>query len=1317
MKQTTGWTSCSARTRWTRCWLVLGTALALVTGCGESSGGVDPKDVQLGDLPDDIDISGLDIDVGGTDAGGDSQVGTDVAGSDAGPGSDDATAGTDATPGSDDTAGGSDATPGSDDAAQGSDDAAQGSDDAAQGTDDAAAGSDAAAGTDDASAGTDDAAAGSDAAPGSDDAAGSDTTTTCDDNNACTTDAPDGNGGCVFTPIAVDDGDACTTDACDPVAGPSHVTLDVDDGNACTVDSCDPVAGPSHVTLDVDDGNPCTTDSCDPVAGPSYATASVDDGNPCTFDSCDPLTGVLHLPGVEDDGDACTADACDPATGVTHTAIDPDDGNPCTTDSCDPANGVQNVPNNGDDNNVCTLDTCDPLTGPANFELLVEDDKDACTKDICDPVAGVQHLPIDPDDGDACTIDSCDSKTGVKHTPIATDDNSACTTDACDPKTGVSHTPVDPDDGNVCTIDACDPQTGVSHTPVATDDDNACTVDACDPATGVTHTAVDPDDGNVCTIDACDPQTGVSHTPVATDDSNACTIDACDPATGVTHTAVDPDDNNVCTTDACDPATGVTHTAISVDDNNPCTVDSCDPALGPQYQPLDPSDGNACTADACDPATGVTHTAIDPDDGNICTIDSCDPAVGPQHDPVPVDDGDACTVDACDPASGVTHTALDPSDAFACTVDTCESATGPVHTGQSWLCPAGQVCDAGAGCVAAKPSQQEGPLVVTELQLLGSAKRLEVHNPSAKPVNLRDVWLVNALGEAAAIRAPGDVTATSTVDAVLEPGGYVVVGAQDDLEAQLIWVSATPWSLQTPKGGVALLATTGTLMDAVSWQLHSGNPDVSVAASDFAAWTGATSQLAPAQTTPQGNDDPLAWCVTFWADPSQPKKRVFHTWGQPSGSCTDLVINEVLADPNGLDDGKAYIELAGPGGAMLAGVSLFDVEGSTSGGGTLNSLGQLKLPQGWRVPVDGILLVADGQGTTKTTLVGGFSPADVLFDNVDPENNSRDAILLVRDGALLDAVGYDAGGNDLQVQFGTAPGIAGFLLVEGLAALAPTTRAGSFIVQHSLSRVPGAEDTDNNAADFRVDPTPTPGAPNDLVAPKISLITPGSASTSLSTSSVQVKVLGNDFGNVSSLKIGSVESDSCTMTSASEMTCLMPKTPSAGVWDVYYVSPADMQLPPIKAAQQFVWHSPVNGSGAGAGELDFCQIVTATATAGVGQPSSLINVRVRQSGVTNTTTGGSPLVLVELGYGTSATDPRSNTSWITWLPMQFQEDEGNPDLYQGKLTVPAAGTFAYAARFSLDGGVLWTYCDKDGAGADGAQTFSVPQLGSITVSP
>jgi len=149
----------------------------------------------------------------------------------------------------------------------------------------------------------------------------------CNDQNSCTTDACV-NGQCVYTPVVCNDQNSCTTDAC--VNGQCVYTPVVcNDQNSCTTDAC--VNGQCVSTPVVcNDQNSCTTDAC--VNGQcQYTPVVCNDGNNCTRDACvsgecvfTPIQGCGGDPCSAffcDDQNPCTVDVGDGLGGCTHTAV------------------------------------------------------------------------------------------------------------------------------------------------------------------------------------------------------------------------------------------------------------------------------------------------------------------------------------------------------------------------------------------------------------------------------------------------------------------------------------------------------------------------------------------------------------------------------------------------------------------------------------------------------------------------------------------------------------------------------------------------------------------------------------------------------------------------------------------------------------------------------------------------------------------------------------------------------------------------------------------------------------------------------------
>ncbi|NMC71197.1 MAG: hypothetical protein GYA57_14180 [Myxococcales bacterium] len=123
----------------------------------------------------------------------------------------------------------------------------------------------------------------------------------------------------------------------------------------------------------------------------------------------------------------------------------------------------------------------------------------------------------------------------------------------------------------------------------------------------------------------------------------------------------------------------------------------------------------------------------------------------------------------------------------------------------------------------------------------------------------------------------------------------------------------------------------------------------------------------------------------------------------------------------------------------------------------------------------------------------------------------------------------------------------------------------------------------------------------------------------------------------------------------------------------------------------------------------------AAATAEKGGDPVAVFARVHVPRVT-AGVGPGPGVTAELGRGVSGVAPDA-AGW-TWTAMTYVADIDGlvpgdlaNDEYQGALAAPDdAGEYLYAARFSLDGGTTWTYCDTAGP------IYSEVTAGRLTVT-
>ncbi|MBT9555653.1 MAG: hypothetical protein IV100_06465 [Myxococcales bacterium] len=327
----------------------------------------------------------------------------------------------------------------------------------------------------------------------------------CDDGLSCTADVCLGSGTCshkvdgtaclidgrCVAPGTEPEGNPCLI--CDPARenhAYSETTSDCDDGNACT--QGDVCAGGvcESVPVVCSDGLTCTTDSCSPdgtckstllqgfclIAGACHAGGAFMTGNTCG--ACVPSTSTAAwtpVPGLCNDGNACTVnDQCEGLTCKPGVAASCSDNNPCTTNVCNPQTGCQSSPNTlpCDDGNECTSnDTCAAGACKGTFTCDCQNDVD------CDPAPpcfepptcennSCQYRPVEcVDAGGECVDNVC--VPGIGCQLQAVDEGKTCNsadecaeTALCSSGTCKVQTYENCDDGNVCTDDVCDSTTG-----------------------------------------------------------------------------------------------------------------------------------------------------------------------------------------------------------------------------------------------------------------------------------------------------------------------------------------------------------------------------------------------------------------------------------------------------------------------------------------------------------------------------------------------------------------------------------------------------------------------------------------------------------------------------------------------------------------------------------------------------------------------------------------------------------------------------------------------------------------------------------------
>jgi len=164
------------------------------------------------------------------------------------------------------------------------------------------------------------------------------------------------------------------------------------------------------------------------------------------------------------------------------------------------------------------------------------------------------------------------------------------------------------------------------------------------------------------------------------------------------------------------------------------------------------------------------------------------------------------------------------------------------------------------------------------------------------------------------------------------------------------------------------------------------------------------------------------------------------------------IISEFYYDAPGSDDGQSFVELAGLPGTSLEGFVLEGVNGANGAvGPTIVLSGS--------IGANGLFVVADRLADGSTSVLGADLVANFDFQN------GPDSVILREAGIVVDALGYGV--------FGAGEVFAG----EGMAA--PDVSAGE-----SLARLFADVDTDDNASDFVVLASPTPGSANFSAVPE-----------------------------------------------------------------------------------------------------------------------------------------------------------------------------------------------------------------------------------------
>jgi len=228
-----------------------------------------------------------------------------------------------------------------------------------------------------------------------------------------------------------------------------------------------------------------------------------------------------------------------------------------------------------------------------------------------------------------------------------------------------------------------------------------------------------------------------------------------------------------------------------------------------------------------------------------------------------------------------------------------------------------------------------------------------------------------------------------------------------------------------------------------------------------------------------------------------------------------------MYNTTGYPDTDAFVEIHGPAGTNLTGVSLVGVNGSNGG-----DYGKVRLTGA--IGSDGLYVVAHSAAQPFIADV-----ADMTSNNVDYQNGP-DSVQLRFGAIVLDAVAYgDFGIDDVFAGEGTAH---------------PETNANE-----SLFRDSAFTDTQNNLADFATD-VPSPGAPTPVPVPLVAALTGPTAAVDVnvavtfdaSGSTGRIVSYSFNFGDGTAVVVGTATSTTHTFAAAGTYSVTVTIADAAG---------------------------------------------------------------------------------------------------------------------------------------------------------------------------
>ncbi|MBX2796772.1 MAG: IPT/TIG domain-containing protein [Myxococcales bacterium] len=264
-----------------------------------------------------------------------------------------------------------------------------------------------------------------------------------------------------------------------------------------------------------------------------------------------------------------------------------------------------------------------------------------------------------------------------------------------------------------------------------------------------------------------------------------------------------------------------------------------------------------------------------------------------------------------------------------------------------------------------------------------------------------------------------------------------------------------------------------------------------------------------------------------------------------------------------------------------------------------------------------------------------------------------------------------------------------------------TVQAGSMQASTTARATAAGEVTLTAGLDDAVESVQLTVAP----APVVPVLVEVSPADGLAATSTSVTLRGTDFEEDVQVEVGSTKA-SCTWISSELLDCELPA--NGGV-----AASVDVTVVGSGGSDTLVEGFTYTGVVADPGASFFCNLQwPPTTVTKAGVATEAIFGRVYVEGATDASSKAASSVIGQVGTGAVGSHPEQvNWAWSAMAPNPHWDFDVNDDEYQGVLMVSDAGAYDYATRFSLDGGLTFTYCDGNGSD-DG---FDPKLAGQLTV--